>query len=151
MRRKTETKWIVVADGAHARILVNNGPGTGLTLFEAHESQTSRIPTRDLGSEKPGRTFDRASAARHAKEPPADWHEMEKLKFIRRIGERLRDAHENKKFQGLVLIAPPKVLGAFRTHLDGAVRDAVLAEIDKDLTNVPLSDLPRYLDDVMLL
>ena len=151
MRRKAETKWVVVADGAQARILVNRGPGTGLSLLEEYQSEAGRVPTRELGTERPGRTFERASATRHAKEPPADWHDMEKLKFARQIVDRLHAARENNEFQRLVLIAPPKVLGTFRKHINGPVRQALLAEIDKDLTNVPVHDLPRHLDDVMLL
>jgi protein required for attachment to host cells len=50
-----------------------------------------------------------------------------------------------------VLVAAPKTLGDLRELLPDPVKSRVVAEIDKDLTRVPLRDLPKHLETVLKL
>jgi protein required for attachment to host cells len=146
---KRKTNWIVVADGSHARILANRGPGTGLTLVAEHNSAEARAQTSELGSERPGRTHESASAARHAVEPRVDWHRQEKERFVARVAGELTAARD--QFDALILVAPPRVMGELRRELDGQLKDKISAELQKDLTWVSVPELSGHLGDVIRL
>ena len=51
---KPTRSWIVVADGAQARILENTGPGKGLTALPGEKMQESHAPTREINADRPG-------------------------------------------------------------------------------------------------
>lgn len=143
--------WIVIADGARARIVLNEGPGRGVSELEGMEFQASHSPNRDINADKPGRTFDSAGAGRHAKEPPSDAHRMKKKKFARQIAGILETALRKKDFDRLVLVAPPAMLGDLRAELSSQVASRVEAEIKKDLTHDNTAQLARHLGSVLVL
>lgn len=147
MRMKKVISWVVLADGARARVLRNDGPGTGLTIIGAHESTAARKPTRDIGADRPGRGQESANTARHALAPRVDWHEFEKTAFAKGLADYLNEAAGKKEFDALILAAPPKTLGEMRKALGAPVHAALTCEIGKDLTNIPLADLPDHLAD----
>ncbi|MFN3077433.1 MAG: host attachment protein [Alphaproteobacteria bacterium] len=139
--------WVVLADGARARLLVNEGPGKGLT----HERDFAgdRLKTRDIGSDKPGRAFDSVGESRHAKEPPSDPHRYNETDFARYLAGHLDDARKRGQYDRLVLVAPPRALGDLRSALVAEVRDRVIAELNKDLITEPLEDIARHLGAVL--
>ncbi len=148
--KKTVT-WILVADGARARILRNDGPGKGLQPAVDGEFSHSAPPTRELGSDRPGRTRESVGSTRHAMEPRIDWHRFEKEKFGRELAALLDGAAERNEFDRLVLVAPPRTLGDLRAALGGKARRRLRAELDKDLTRIPEQELPKHLDGVLAL
>ena len=54
--------WILIADGARARIFANNGPGTGIASATGVDYIADHRPTRDIGADKPGRTQESATS-----------------------------------------------------------------------------------------
>ncbi len=146
---KRKTSWVVVADGSHARILSNAGPGTGLSLVVEHEAPQARAHTAELGADRPGRTADSTTPARHAMQPRIDWQRQEKERFVARLAEEIGAARE--RFDGLVLVAPPRVLGELNRRLDEATRAKVVGTLRKDLTWVPLPELAQHLAEVIKL
>lgn len=150
MPKKAVKTWVLVADGARARFLAHAGPAAGLEPVLAEEDPNSRLPTRDLGADKPGRTQERvADGSRHAMAPRVDWHDFEKHLFAKEVAKILDQAAQKQVFDRLVLVAPPKTLGGLRAALGKAALEKVTAEIGKDLTNVPHHDLPAHLAEVM--
>lgn len=143
------TTWVVVADGARARALENTGVGKGLDPSPAFEMHVEPRPTRDLGSDRPGRVHDRFGPGRHAMEPRADWHRQDKVDFLKSLAERLDSAARNGVFDRLVLIAPPTAMGHLRAALDDRTRATIVGEITKDLTHGKLSDIERHIDGVL--
>lgn len=146
---KRKTSWILVADGSHARILANRGPGTGLTLVAEHNAPEARAHTAELGAERPGRTHDSTTPARHAMEPRIDWQRQEKERFVAKLADEITAARD--QFDALVLVAPPRVMGELRRELNGQLKDKITAELQKDLTWVPVPELGEHLDDVVKL
>ena len=146
---KRKTSWIIVADGSQARILANDGPGTGLSLVSAHEALQARAHTAELGSDRPGRSFDSATPARHAMEPRVDWQRQEKDRFIARLAENIGAARE--RFDRLVLVAPPRTMGELHRRLDEHTKSKIAGELQKDLTWVALPELAPHLGDVLQL
>ena len=148
---QTKVTWILVADGARARVLMNRGIGKGLQPAIDGEMAHALPPTRELGTDRPGRTQQRGTGGRHAIQPHVDWHRFEKEKFSREMAALLDAAAERGAFDRLVLIAPPRTLGDLRAALGAKARGKLHAEMDKDLTHVALHDLPGYLADVVAL
>ncbi|NJO67721.1 MAG: host attachment protein [Rhodospirillales bacterium] len=63
--------WILVADGVRARLFVNKGVGKGIEPVDDQQFVGTNLPSREIGSDQPGRTFDSGGVgARHAMEPP---------------------------------------------------------------------------------
>jgi protein required for attachment to host cells len=151
MRFKKVTTWVVLADGARARILANTGPGTGLIEVEDWESREARKPTHELGVERPGRGQESANRARHAVTPHADWHEVEKINFAHGLARYLKEHGDTGSFDQLILAAPPRTLGELRKSIDAATAGRLKSEINKDLTQIPLAELGSHLDDVIRL
>ena len=52
-------------------------------------------------------------------------------------------------YDRLVLVAPPTALGDLREALSDPVRSLVRAELDKDLTKIPVAELPSHLGAVL--
>ena len=145
MRFKTQTTWILIADGARAHIVSNEGPGKGLKTIPGQDYTGTNLPTRELGTDKPGRTFDRAGGRHHSMEPRVDWHRYEKHKFIRSIAKVLDKAAGQGTFDRLILVAPPEILGELRSSLGKLASGRVVAELAKDLTNLSSHPLPENL------
>jgi len=141
------TTWFVVADGAKARILARRGgsgplePASNSCFTEAE----ARLPTRDVGVERPGRVHESADVTRHAMAPRVDWHRFAKEQFARRVADALEAAAGRKLYDSLVLVAPPRTLGDLRRALGDHASALVTGEIAKDLTNGSDHDLPAHL------
>lgn len=148
---KSTRTWFLIADGARARIMVNEGPGKGLREALDHEFAAPSPPTRDQGTDKPGRASGGAVGARHVKQPKIDLHEFAKERFAAEMAEVLDAAAGRKAFDRLVLVAPPRVLGNLRSSMKNGARERIAGELAKDLTRVPVRDLPGYLDTVMVI
>jgi len=142
--------WILIADGARARVLAQAKDFAPLEpAFEHEELTGSTAQSREIASDRPGRSFDSAGQGRHAMEPPTDPQRYAKYEFARELAARLEEAAHDGRFARLVLVAAPKTLGDLRELLPNLVKAKVVAEIDKDLTKVPRHDLGRHLAQVL--
>ena len=143
MRKKVT--WILVADGARARIFRNDGPFKGLHPALDQEFASTVPPTRELGTDRPGRVQESATSERHAMVPRVDWHRFEKDKFARAMARILDAAAERGDFDRLILVAPPRTLGTLRSALGARTRGRITGELDRDLTHVTRLELPDHL------
>jgi protein required for attachment to host cells len=143
--------WILIADGARARVLAQPKDYAPLEpAFEHEELTGSSAPSREIGSDRPGRSFDSGGGqGRHAMEPPTDPQRHAKFEFARELAARLEEAAHRGRFARLVLVAAPRTLGDLRELLPEPVKAKVVAEIDKDLTKVPRHELAKHLAQVL--
>ena len=146
---KAKTTWILVADGTHAIIARNRGPGHGIEKDLEHEFHGQNIPEREIMSDAPGRAFDSAGQGRHALERPSDPQRNNQQAFAREIAAYLDKAAGRKQFDRLVLVAAPQMLGELRKCLSSAAEAKVTSELAKDLTNLPIHKLPDHLGEIM--
>ena len=147
MPTKPVTTWILVADGAKARLLERIGENTPLISAseKCFREPEARTPTRDIGADRPGRVHQGANAARHAMEPRVDWHRYAKEQFAKSVASALEEAALARKYEALILVAPPQALGDLRSALGQHAKALIAGEIAKDLTNLPDQDLPAHL------
>lgn len=144
----TARTWILIADGSRARLFLSQGHGTDLQPALDQEFIGVNRPSREIGSDHPGRAFDSAGQGRHAMEPPTDPHRYEKQRFANEIAGILDAARCKGSFDHLVIIAPPQALGDLRAQLSAGVRKMVAGELAKDLTKVPVHQLAGHLRDL---
>lgn len=143
----SDTTWILVADASRARVFEHSRSLQSLTLvFEDDRPELrDRSLTRD--SDRPGRTRESVGHARHGLEPHTSIDERIRENFSRELAERLAIGANDQRFGQLLLVAPPSMLGAIRSHLDENLRERVIAEIHKDLTKIPAHELPQHLKE----
>jgi protein required for attachment to host cells len=77
--------------------------------------------------------------------PRQDPHELEEQRFTEHVAAEINGAARMKKFERLILAAPPRTLGILRHALDAHARSLVSAELDKDLTKSTIPDLIEHL------
>ena len=146
---KSIVTWILIADGARARVLENNGPGKGVVTKDNLLFEGDHRPSRELVSDKPGRTFESVGSLRHAKQPPTDPHDKLKSEFAQSIGAALENHADS--FDRLILVAPPTALGELRKALPRKLSAKVTKEVGKDLTQTPNADIARHLEAIIAL
>jgi protein required for attachment to host cells len=136
--------WVVVADGEKALIMHNKGDALYPDLEVIREIEEENPPTREQGSDRPGRFNDGPSPHKSAV-ADTDWHRVAKERFADEIAAKLYRFVHRGDFTELVLVAPPLVLGEMRKKLHKEVSDAVIAEVPKTLTNHPLPEIEKIL------
>ena len=147
--KKTVT-YVLVADGARARLYANHGVGKGLQpVSGATHRADLHHHDREILTDKPGRAHSSVRHGRSTIEPQTEWHRFEKHKFAREMAKVLDAAAASKSFDRLILVAPPATLGDLRTELGDATRKLVMAELPKDLTRHDERELPQHLVAVL--
>ena len=136
--------WVLIGDGAKALFLVNQGDAAHPALETLRVMENDNPPTREQGSDAPGRFPDGRGPHRSAVQN-TDWHEIGKQRFAKDIADVLNKAAQANRFSKLVVVAPPKTLGDLRKEFDSEVTDRIIAEIDKDLTNQPPHEIEKHL------
>jgi protein required for attachment to host cells len=146
---KPTTTWILIADGARARLFANHGPGKGVEAVEGAEFDADHRPDHEIVSDKRGRTHESVGVTRHAIEPHHDPHRELKRAFSERLAQMLDQKLAQKAYDRVILVAPPVTLGDLREALSAPVKAAVYAELGKDLTKTPTHELPEHLAEVL--
>jgi protein required for attachment to host cells len=135
--------WILVADGARAILLRNEGsaPKPKFALLRRYEQ--ANPATREQGTDRPGRTND-SSTHKSAMEP-TDWHQIAEDRFVHEIADVLSAAFHRHEFDALIIAAPPTALGEMRKTLPDQIRDHIITEINKDLTHLEVRELEKVI------
>ena len=136
--------WVVVADGEKALFLRNEGDVKYPNLQVVREMAEDNPPTRDQGTDRPGRLSDGPSVHRSAV-ADTDWHKVAKERFAVEIAARLYRMAHRGDFDRIVLVAPPLVLGELRKNLHKEVEDKVEAEVSKELTGRTIVEIEAIL------
>ena len=136
--------WVLVADGEKALFLVNDGDAEYPVLNVRREEHHENPPTREQAANRPGRQQESVGPGRSAYED-TDWHQLEKDRFADELADLLyRQAHRHR-FERIVICAPPQTLGELRDKMHKEVRDRVVGEVPKTLTNHPVDEIERIL------
>jgi len=138
------TSLVLVADGTKALFLRNAGNEVFPNLVVARAFKDDNPPTRDQGTDRPGRVHESATSRRSGVET-TDWHVVEEHRFVETTAAALNRYVESEGVRSVIIIAPPRVIGDLRAALPESIRKHILAEIDKDLTNRPIYEIEKYL------
>ena len=137
--------WVIVGDGRKALFLRNEGDETfpNLTTMQLMENGDQRA-THEVGSDRPGRTHQSADTRRSAIEQ-TDYHDLEEQRFARDVASKVAAGVEDGSIESLILVAPPRTLAVLRKALPEKTRARIVAEVNKDMTNRPISEIERAL------
>jgi len=148
---KPTVTWVLIADGAQARILEYTGPSKGLVQIEGLKFQDAHMKNREIMADRPGRAFSSAGFGRSAMEQRTDPSDHREAEFLRSVAELINQKSLENAFRRLVIAAPPQALGDLRRFLTPATMEKVKAEISKDLTTVPILQLGKHFEGALVL
>lgn len=151
---------VLVADGRKLLFFRNEGDGEFPNLqVERQEFHDDRKP-REHGTDQPGRTFSGAQGgdpragglgatvgtARSAYSE-TDFQQLEEDRFAAEAANLLKQKALAHEIEHLIVVAPPKTLGELRKHYHKEVEQRITGEIAKDLTNMPVPDIERAIQE----
>jgi protein required for attachment to host cells len=134
------TLWIVVADGEHARFVQPDADNV-LRTVSALDSASAHLRSRDIGTDRPGRSFESSGVSHHAVGQRHDLHTLEKERFARLVGGEVNGAAARDEFDELLLVAPAHALAELRESLDAAAAAKLVGTLEKDLVKTPDHEL----------
>ena len=135
---------VLLADDGKARFLENAGIDKGVQQIEVLEA-ASPAGYADM----PGRSQAGADTARHGLARPTGEEGAARDVFADAVLDKAGALWAGGDFQRLVMAAPPKMLGVLRSKLSPPLDDALVGDLDKDLTNLPEAELPGQFADVV--
>jgi len=138
----TTGTWVVVADGAKALLLENTGTAEAPQLRVVEKMAIDNPPTREQGTDQPGRMDGPGGAPGSAMEG-TDFHRLAEEDFARDLAADLEARIGAGAMKRLVLAAPPQMLGSLRAAMGPALAGAVVAELPKTLTGHPTPEIAR--------
>jgi Protein required for attachment to host cells len=137
-------EWVVVCDGARALVLENVGDTKFPNLKTIKVFEQKGAPTRDLGTDAPGRSHSSVGHGRSAV-AQTDWHEQAEEAFLLKVVEHLEEAVTAGKIKSMIMVAPPRALGVIRPACSQGLRGVVRAELDKDFVRLPVHEIEKHL------
>ncbi|QOY95127.1 host attachment protein [Massilia sp. UMI-21] len=158
------TTWILAANAGRARFFSESDPSEPLqevqdmvdpaAQLRTVDTQTDRLGPRaagdsrhSVGGHQPaGFQHNAQAGAPTSMYQPAqtpDQHAAER--FAKDISAFLLKAHQENRYQHLVVSATPEFLGTLRANLDPQVQQLVKSEINKDYTHANAQQLREQL------
>ncbi len=122
--------WVVVADGAHARMLRNVGDANAISLKQDRVVDPNNLDDDGPSGHRP---------------PDTQGSDTDEATFAKQLAHRLNAAALKNEFAHLVLMADPRTLGEMRPQLHSETLKRMVGEINKTLTNSTLEDIEREL------
>jgi protein required for attachment to host cells len=166
--RKAPTVWVLVADGKQASIYqlgkaekVIPLPGNAkhphyetsaaleLSEVAGMHWQAQSAEEYQVGRNATGMVFESAGGARHMSAPHVDVRREVKEHFATMVAGEVNSARAKKSFDQIIVIAPPLILGVLREHFDKDTRNAIKAELQKELVNLSPSELMPHLQKAL--
>jgi protein required for attachment to host cells len=135
---------VLVGDGRKALFLRNRGTQANPELVVEDEISQHNPPTRELGTDRPGRKNGSDGVSRSAIEE-TDQHQRAEKIFAARVADTLYEMGHAHRFHALVIAAPPRMLGDLRAALHPEVAQCIVGEVPKDLLSLPIPEITRLL------
>lgn len=135
---------VMVGDGSKALFLRNVGTATRPSLETQRVLEQDDAPTREQGTDRPGRRSDSGPGHKSAMSE-TDWHQLGEDRFAREIAQALYQAAHAGRYQKLVVVAPPRTLGMLRQEYRPEVSDRIIAEFPKTLTQHEVGQIERLI------
>jgi len=134
---------VLVSDGRKALFLKNQGDDLYPNLqVERVLEAPDNLPTHLQCTDKQGRTW--MMGQRSAVEQ-VDWHDLAERKFAGEVAEAVNAACSGGRLKHIIVAAPPRTLAELRSRFSDAVKQRILAEVNKDLTKHPVYEGEQHL------
>jgi protein required for attachment to host cells len=137
--------WLLVADGAEAQIYAVEPVTFSLTPLRQGRFTHRGVASRNLVSDRPGRSFNSRGAVRHALEPRTSPHQAAEDKFLKTVGQALGPLMRAAKVGDLLIAAPPKAMAVLRKAMTKPVQDKIALEITREWTKLAPLEMTQRL------
>ena len=166
--------YVLVADGRKMLFLRNDGDAQALNLKVELAEEQSNPADRDqktdmaggamgtqMGASAPAAAQGGGNTAYASRKggggqggafAPArgtfeetDFHQLEEDRFAAEAADMLRKRALARKFDKLIIVAPPRTLGELRKHYHKEVEARLMGELGKDLTGHSIPDIEKAL------
>lgn len=135
-----QSTLVVIANSRHAKIFMrHNRHFHFIEEMECDDRAISGLDNKTLGR---GGAY---GAGRHKYEPSMTESRQEQIGLAHNLACWLNKEFEQKKFESLVLVAAPAMLGEIRKALGKPVSNAIIAESNKQLIQVNDAQLAEEL------
>jgi protein required for attachment to host cells len=144
--RVPHNSFVLIADGKKSLFFRNDGDGDFPNLVVERKDGHADLKDREQKTDQPGRAFSSVGngAGRSAYEE-TDYHQLEEEKFAAETAELLKQRALRNEYDSLIIVAPPRTLGALRKHYHKEVEKRIAGEIAKDLTGHPVTEIEKIL------
>ena len=146
---KKSVTWVLIADGAQARVLEHTGPGKGLKQVEGLDWGMEPLQAQDLVTDRPGSKGGGGGQAHGGMERKTDPVAYRETEFVKAVAATLDRQQQSGAYDRLVIAAAPIALGDLRKAMTAGVKKTVVAELDKDLTNLPTAQLDKHFEGIL--
>lgn len=138
--------FVLVADGRKMLFFRNEGdaayPNLKVELAEEQSNPADRDQKTDAAG---GASSPQGGAGGNMEE--VDFHQQEEDRFAAQAADMLKTRALSNQFEHLIIVAPPKTLGELRKHYHKEVERRLAGELAKDLTNHPVDEIEKALND----
>ena len=148
---KATTTWILLVNGAQAKVFEHSGPGTGLQALSDLFTGEEPLMAREIMSDRPGRSFASFSPGRSAMEYSSDPVQVREARFVKGVADVMDRKLQQSAFSRLIVAAAPTALGDFRAVVSDRLKAVIVNEMAKDLTNLPTDQLEKNFKEVLVL
>jgi protein required for attachment to host cells len=134
---------ILVADGRKSLFFRNQGDADFPNLSVVEKDSHADLPHHEQASDLAGR----ASNTLGSSMEEVDFHQQEEDRFAAVTAAMLTRRALSNDYETLVVVAPPRTLGELRRHYHKEVEKRLLAELPRDLVNMPVTEIEKILQD----
>jgi len=138
--------FVVVADGEKMLLFRNQGDDEFPHLVVIEEDEQQSVANRDLRRDAPGRSFSSVGPGRSAYKE-ADSRQLGEDRFAAETAAMLNRRALENEFESLIIVAPPRTLGELRKFYHDELQRRVSGELPKNLTNTPINEIERILQE----
>lgn len=139
-----QTTWVIAADSSRARIFEMSERDEKLHEIEDMVNPEGRQDGREVQLDADGQNFSGRGLQRNTSQPHQTPIEHDVEMFSKQVSRFIDKACDDKRFDSLCVIAPPKFLGLMRENLGEQARKAVTEEIPKDIAWFEGRDIEQY-------
>jgi protein required for attachment to host cells len=147
---KPTRTWLVIADGARARILEDDGTGHRLQKVKRHEYMGDHSARHDRVSDRQGRSFNCHAPGQSPIASHSDPHRELQATFANVLADVRERGLTQGSYDHRVIAAPPITLRDLRAAISDYIRAKIIGEIDQDLTRIPNGRIGEHLKEVLM-
>jgi protein required for attachment to host cells len=136
--------FVLIADGRKSLFFRNQGDAAFPNLAVEQKEVDVNPAHHEQASDTAGQSM-RTKDGHGGSMEEVDFHALEEDRFAARTAEMLNERALRNDYEALVVVAPPGTLGELRKHYHKEVEKRLVAEVPKDLVNVPVDEIEKIL------
>ena len=133
---------VMVVDGGKMLLFRNDGDAAAPQLTVEEALEQNNPSDQDQASDAAGRTQASSGTAASSMDN-TDFHQLNEDRFAAEASALLNKRALANDYERLIIIAPPRTLGAMRKHYHKELESRLVGEIAKDLTGHPVADIEQ--------